>query len=89
MQGLINNFFTLIITLIAFMRGAFAKKASSRKLFLSDVKWSDLNVSPAELRPNLSLQMGQCFNWFRLKHPEIFNPTRSPGTNSQYEDLPW
>ena len=30
---------------------------------LDGVKWVDLNVKPDELRPRLSLRMGQCFNW--------------------------
>eukprot|EP00953_Heterococcus_sp_UTEX-ZZ885_P027563 14770-Heterococcus_DN1.PRE.2 len=29
-------------------------------------EWKDLRASPAELRPNNTLQMGQCFNWRRL-----------------------
>lgn len=28
--------------------------------------WIDLNIPPHQLRPNLTLRMGQCFNWKRL-----------------------
>jgi 3-methyladenine DNA glycosylase/8-oxoguanine DNA glycosylase len=30
-------------------------------------EWIDLNVPPSELRPDLTLIMGQCFNWRRLQ----------------------
>ena len=43
-----------------------AKLQVAAQLTIGGVKWRDLQVAPRELRPNLSLQMGQCFNWFRL-----------------------
>ena len=44
---------------------------STNSVFRYQQKWVDLKVSPAELRPDLSLQMGQCFNWFRI--PAVAN----------------
>lgn len=32
----------------------------------SNIMWKDLNIPPAELRPDLTLCMGQCFNWKNL-----------------------
>jgi hypothetical protein len=29
-------------------------------------RWEDLRVAPAELRPDSTLTMGQCFNWKKI-----------------------
>ena len=33
---------------------------------IQGIEWHDLKVPPEELRPNLTLSMGQCFNWNKL-----------------------
>lgn len=38
--------------------------AQGRRLI--DLEWIDLEVPPHELRPNATLNMGQCFNWKKL-----------------------
>jgi len=37
---------------------------------LSNLRWFDLKVDKAELRPDFTLMMGQCFNWSPLFVPE-------------------
>ena len=39
---------------------------------LLGVNWIDLKVAPDELRPRLSLRMGQCFNWKKAGDGDIW-----------------
>jgi N-glycosylase/DNA lyase len=44
----------------------------------SSTDWVDLQVEPDELRADLTLAMGQCFNWRRLQQ-QSSHMTQSPG----------
>lgn len=40
--------------------------SSSNRADIIGLTWNDLQVPPHEMRPNLTLAMGQCFNWNKL-----------------------
>lgn len=48
-------------------------------------EWIDLDVRPEELRPNLTLRMGQCFNWRKLVDHEDHQLT----SNVEDESAVW
>jgi hypothetical protein len=41
-------------------------KMSTFNRIIPGAKWIDLGIPAAELRPNYTLIMGQCFNWKRI-----------------------
>ena len=46
------------------------------------ISWTDLNVPPEQLRPDLTLAMGQCFNWKKLSLSANVNDAVSPTKDS-------
>jgi hypothetical protein len=54
---------------------------------LSDADWVDLNTAPSQLRPDLTLITGQCFNWRRLYDGQVGRDSLEEP--SQVEDRYW
>ena len=55
---------------------------------IENFKWCDLQVDPAELRPDFTLMMGQCFNWRPLNTPK-FQDTAGPGKSRDSDHICW
>lgn len=52
---------------------------------ITNAKWMDLNQSHMDLRPALTLKMGQCFNWKELKTFNVESSSRYwVGTVNQF-----
>jgi hypothetical protein len=71
---------TLVVFSSQFLRHRFSsslttkvRKHFSAPAFMSSNPWVDLQVEPDELRPDLTLAMGQCFNWFLLDSSPTYN----------------
>ncbi len=75
LKGIHTYSFVPHLNLKSFFRPRLQSSAMSSHSFKSDAwNWIDLHVSPAELRPDFTLMIGQTFAWFPISK----NPTSAP-----------